>query len=225
MQIKIDLKIFIFIAIFYITKQIEFYILIIIFACIHELGHMIAGILLGFRPEKIELMPLGLSISFKVNVNYYNKKIEQGTLLSLKKLIIASAGPLTNIIISLLLFFLDISWIPINRIYSLYINILIAVFNLIPIYPMDGGRIIKEIIHIKKGFKKSLLYTNSISNICIILLTAISSIGIYYLKNVAILFIILYLWCLVIIENKKYKTKIRIYNLILKNGVIGDVYK
>lgn len=58
MQIRINLRIFIFIILFYLTKQIKLYSMIMLFACIHELGHILAGVLLGLKPQKIEIMPL-----------------------------------------------------------------------------------------------------------------------------------------------------------------------
>ncbi len=58
MKLRLDLKIFAFLVLFYFTRQIEVYALIMIFAIIHEFGHLIVGIILGFKPEKIELIPL-----------------------------------------------------------------------------------------------------------------------------------------------------------------------
>ena len=219
LQIRINLKIFIFILLFYLSKQIEIYSIIMIFACIHELGHILAGILLGFKPQKIELMPLGLAVSFKVDTKNYNKKIERANLLSLKKILIAVAGPLTNFILAIIFYKIKFS-IPYNiQEQIIYTNILIGIFNLLPIYPMDGGRILKETIHIKKGLKKSIIYTNQIANISIIIITAISSIAIYYLKNIAILFILAYLWILIIMENRRYKIRKRIYEIVDNNRI------
>ena len=92
------LKIFIFIVIFILTRQIEIYGILMLFALFHELGHMLAGILLGFKPNSLEIMPFGLSIGFESKSENYNQKIKNGTKLTLKKLIIAISGPLTNLI-------------------------------------------------------------------------------------------------------------------------------
>lgn len=207
MKIKLHLKIFIFIAIFILTRQIKIYAILMFFAVLHELGHMLAGILLGFKPNSIEIMPVGLSIGFEGKVDNYNKKIKNATLLTIKKIIIAASGPITNLIFIILFSLFDFNLFNMDRELIIYSNILIAIFNLIPIYPLDGGRITKGILHILYGREQAYEYTNKISNICISLLTAVSSIAVLYWRNVAILLILAYLWYLVIIENKKYKKK------------------
>lgn len=58
MRLRIDLKIIIFLLLFYLTKQIEIYSIIMCFCIIHELGHIFMGIILGLKPEKIEIMPI-----------------------------------------------------------------------------------------------------------------------------------------------------------------------
>lgn len=214
MTININLKIFLFAIIFYITKQIEIYVLLMIFALIHEMGHLICGVMLGLKPKSLKIMPLGISIEFSIIYKDYNKKIGKANMLALKKVILALAGPITNIIIMSITILLKGK---INEpIYSqiIYTNLLIALFNLFPIYPLDGGRIVKSLIHIIKGGKSAVEYINLISNLSVIIITMIASIGIYYYKNIAILLIIIYLWMLIIIENKKYATKKRIYKII-----------
>lgn len=207
MKIKIDLKIFIFLIIFIFTKQIEIYGVLMLFAFIHELGHVLAGILLKFKIESVNIMPFGVSVNFNIQYQDYNKKIKKGTLLTVKELIIASMGPITNLIITIIYLIFDITFFGISRQLVIYSNILIGIFNLIPIYPLDGGRILKSIIHIKLGLKEAYEITNLASYISIMILTAISSIAILYLRNIAIIIIIAYLWSLVLIENKRYKTK------------------
>lgn len=211
MRIRIHLKIFIFILIFLLTNQIKIYGILMLFALIHELGHMLVGILLGFRPTKLEIMPYGLSVGFDIKCEDYNKKVKKGNILTIKKLIIALAGPATNFIITIIFLMANMKFFEIERELVIYANILIGIFNLIPIYPLDGGRAIKNILHITVGLKKSYEYTNQISKITICLLTGICSIAILYIRNIAILLILAYLWYLVIVENKKYKMKLKAY--------------
>lgn len=208
MRFRIDLKIFVFLIIFYFTKQIEIYAMIMFFALIHELGHLLAGLLLGMKPEKIELMPFGVSISFKIKVEEYNKKIKKGNLLEIKKILVAIAGPLTNFIIILITNSLKIDIF--KGLIIIYTNFLIMIFNLLPIYPLDGGRVLKDILHINFGIRKSELYTNIISKVMVAIITAISSIMILRVHNIAILLIDMYLWYLVIKEDTIFKKRMQL---------------
>ena len=67
MHVKLDLKIILVLLIFFLTDQIEMYLLFMFFAILHELGHLIMGLLLGFKPKGIKLIPMGVSICFKIN--------------------------------------------------------------------------------------------------------------------------------------------------------------
>lgn len=201
MKVKINLQIFAFAIIFYFTKQIRIYTILMLFAFIHELGHLIAGIILGLKVKNINIMPFGVSINFE---DYSNKYV-------IKKIIIAIAGPLINLILVIL--GICNEWEE-DIIYS---NVLIGMFNLIPLYPLDGGRILKYIVQLTSNSKEAEIITYKLSNTLIIILTIISSIVILLIQNIGILIILGYLWMLVIQENKRYKLKMKIYRLISEN--------
>ena len=216
MSIKLDLKIFLFLFLFLLTSQLEIYLLLMLFAIIHELGHLAAGLILKFKPEEIKLTPVGLQIQFKVSDEEY--KLNNVKSYTIKKAIIALAGPLTNFIIATIM--IAIAQINIDLQYTymfsliVYSNLLIAMFNLIPIYPMDGGRVVKEILSIIFGKKKAYKITYMISKTVLILLTAAASIAILYIHNIAILIIIAYLWYLEIAEIRKYNRRKNIEKLL-----------
>lgn len=211
MNIKLNLNIFLFILLFFLTNQLEIYGLIMIFALIHEMAHVICGVILGFKAETLRIMPFGFVIEFKPIINDYNKKVLKSNVIAIKKIIIAIAGPLINLIIVIIGLILNFN----NEI--IYANFLIFIFNLIPIYPLDGGRILKNALKIIFGNRKATTYINTISNAVIILVTMASSILIMIYKNIAVLAILIILWAMIIKENKKYNTYNKIYKTIDKS--------
>ena len=194
MKIRIDLKILFFLALFYFTKQIKIYLLVLGFAFLHELAHMLVGLLLGFKPLQIEIMPFGFSMNLIPKKEDIEIKIKKSNLVELKYIYVAIAGPLFNLITAT--FFSYISLKVNSEIVDLitYSNLIIFIFNLIPIYPLDGGRVIYSALKINKGNITAEKHMNIIKETTIILLTIISSILILYLKNISILFVIIYLW-------------------------------
>lgn len=198
MEFKIDIKIFLMAIIFLIVNQIDMYILFMLFAIIHECFHLLTGIILGYKVKSIRIMALGISIAFKEREEEYNTKIKKSNFNNLKKIIILIMGPVSNILIAFLFLFLDMAEV-------VYINLLIAIFNLLPIYPLDGGQILNRVLRIVYGNFEAYKITNSINNIIMSIITALASIGILYTKNLAIIFIIIFMWYLIIKENRKYK--------------------
>ena len=96
MSIKIDLRIFLFGILFFLTKQIEIYAIIMLFAFLHEIGHWCAGLLLGFKPQNMKITPWGFQIAFKTDIENYNQKRRQENELCMKKIVIYLAGPMIN---------------------------------------------------------------------------------------------------------------------------------
>ena len=208
MKIRIDLKLLFFLVFFYLTRQIKIYLLVFGFVFLHELAHMIVGLILGLKPLQIEIMPFGFCIKFLPKKEELNIKIRKANLVELKYIYIAIAGPILNLTIAAIFSYISLQSNSEFALLITYSNLLLFIFNLIPIYPLDGGRIIESILKINKGISKTEKQMEIITKTTIILLTIISSIAILYLKNIAILLIIIYLWLLTWKEKqRKYLIK------------------
>ena len=215
MRFRIDLKIFILVILFFITNQIKIYAMIMLFAIIHEIGHLIEGILLGLKPAKIEIRPFGVSIDFDIKGKDYNVKIKKGNLLEIKKIFVALAGPMTNALIIIILMLSNtFNFDYDDKMMMIFSNMTLIIFNVLPIYPLDGGRILKGIIYIFNGKHTAEKYIYRMSYTTLIMITIISSIAILYLKNIAIFLAIIFLWGLQMKEYMIYKNRKILYETI-----------
>ena len=189
MIFRVDLKILFLIVALYFTKQLKIYLITMIFIIMHEISHLIMGITLKMKISALNIMPFGLSVEFNQSNN--NSEI--------KKILVAIAGPLFNILIIIITFFLkaDIE----TKQLVLYSNLSLAIFNLLPIFPLDGGRILKILLSMNLSKKEANIQMSRITNITMFIITFIFSIFIYYYKNICFVFIILYLWYIVLKEN------------------------
>ena len=93
-------------------------------------------------------------------------------------------------------------------------NLSILIFNLIPIIPLDGSKVINILLNKIFPFKKSHLLTIYISYITILLLIVFS------LKNINLLLMIFLLLTLLIKEHKRHKL---IFNMFLIERYIKSI--
>lgn len=194
MHIKIDLKIFVFLLLFVLIGQVKIYALLIGFALLHEIGHLIMGVAVGLKPQEMKMTPVGISITFQNDVGYYTPNQRM-----LKEIAVAIAGPLVNIVVVVVCFIFSF---PSSLIWI--VNLVLAIINLLPIYPLDGGRIVKSILKRVATQEEAEDYMYTISNTMLILLTMVCSIVILYYHNIALIIAIAYLWWIVIKEHKQY---------------------
>ena len=201
MSIKVDLKIFLLVIFLILSGQSKIYLIIFAFTAIHEVGHLICGLILGLKPKTIKIMPMGLSILFK------NEQLKWW-----KELLVCIAGPIVNFFIALITYNIKAQYLII------YTNILIGVFNLLPVIPLDGGRAIKAILKRLLCYKKANKYISLISYATMVVISIIGLFIIIKLNNIFILLTIAYLWVITISENKKnYLKKTIQYYLDIQN--------
>ncbi len=109
---------------------------------VHEFGHIFAAAHYGRKTDQITMFMFGMGATIPT----ISKKPSE-------EFIIGIAGPLVNVIFVGLLLGLDVIFdfqkgtnihTYMNTMYS--INIIIAIFNMLPIFPMDGGRCLMSIL-------------------------------------------------------------------------------
>lgn len=129
--------------------------ILLLFLCVvlHELGHALAAKSFGINTPDITLLPIG-------GVARLERMPEEPK----QELIIAIAGPLVNVVIALALFVVigsrnvfDPATVQHGDILVQLrnINILLVLFNLLPAFPMDGGRILRALLATRTSYAKA----------------------------------------------------------------------
>lgn len=198
MRIEISLKIFLIIILFFIFNYLDTYIIFLIFISLHEIAHLIWGVIIGGIPKSICINPFGISLEF---YSYGKNKF-------LNRIILYFAGPLANIIFTII--FMKFDLIESYRTKIIYTNLALAFFNLIPIIPLDGGKIFLEIMKKFLNIEIANKFIMFFSKTFLMIITLIYSFAILKLKSIFILIILIYLWILYLKEEKKYNLYERI---------------
>ncbi|WP_106768501.1 M50 family metallopeptidase [Paenibacillus faecalis] len=125
---------------------------------IHELGHAGAAIAMGFKVRSIQMLPFGGVAVIE----------DDGRMNASRELIIALAGPLQNGIMIGMAWLCQISGIGDASFLSYVIqgNLLIALFNLLPIPPLDGGKVLQALISLVIPYHAMLLWSARTGMIC-----------------------------------------------------------
>lgn len=112
----------------------------------HELAHTVVANKLGYSCNKIVLYPTGALLSGNTDEFSFRDEI-----------LVSLAGPLFNVFVCVLLVFF---WWVFPEVYNyttdlLVANLSLALFNLLPIFPLDGGRVLLATLSIKAERKQA----------------------------------------------------------------------
>lgn len=137
-----------------ITGHFKGFILFSLIIIVHELGHILMGVLFKWKIEKVMILPFGALTIFNEDLN--RKIIEEAWIVIM--------GPIFQIVFTFFLYkFTNMSDV-------LYYSTSILCFNLLPIFPLDGSKILNLILNKIVSFKKSHALMISISLIVISIL-------------------------------------------------------
>jgi stage IV sporulation protein FB len=156
---------------------------------IHELAHVLVAKGYGFRVKEIELLPFGGVARIEdLDLAAFDPEVE---------LNIALAGPLQNIFMAgiglVLRHFLV--WQEDLAAFFIYCNLGMALLNLLPLLPLDGGRIYRAYLARRLGFRQATERVAGWGRLLGILLLGIGLVGAFFSwLNLTFFFVALFIY-------------------------------
>ena len=185
---------------FILMGQFRFLFYFMLLITLHEIGHLITSIIFKWNINKIIILPFGALIKYEEKINRPLKE----------EFIIAISG----IIFQIIFYYMLTLIFALNYKYLSAINIFIIIINIIPIYPLDGSKVISVILNILTSYKNSINLTIIISYIFI----SIISIKYLYLNKI----IYIYLYFLFKETFNLYKKRKDLFNKFLLERYIYE---
>ncbi|MGV3487895.1 MAG: M50 family metallopeptidase [Tuberibacillus sp.] len=157
---------------------------------VHECGHTMVALWFGWRLESIEILPFG-GVA-KVN--------EHGTKPSKEEWLVTLAGPIQHLWLPLFSFFLLGSpfWNMQNHEMFLERNWMILAFNLLPIWPLDGGKVLLLLLSQRLPYQKAYRTALLLSSLFLLILT----IGIVWQRSFLLNYVLIALFLVISIYRE-----------------------
>ncbi len=193
-----------------------------LFVCVvlHEFGHALTARRYGITTRDITLLPIG-------GVARLERMPEDPR----QELWVSLAGPAVNIVIALFLLpvvLLTNSLAPLNTLTVnggpfferlLLINLTLAAFNLIPAFPMDGGRVLRALLASRMEYTRA---TQTAASIGQGLAFLIGFIGLF--TNPFLLFVALFVWIGAAQENSMVQFKSALGGIPVSRAMLTEFH-
>lgn len=142
-KFKFSITFLLLIIVCVLTKNLIVFINYILALTLHELAHLFIASKLGYSLKQFKLNIFGLSVELNEKINKQDS------------FYINLAGPMFNLLLCLIC--VSLYWlIPASfKVLNTFCicNLVLAIFNLLPVYPLDGGKIFSTLIENEKKYK------------------------------------------------------------------------
>ena len=146
------------------------YLMIFSIVIFHECCHMLMAYYLKFEIHKVEILPFGAYLELN---DFYQHSLSE-------ELCVILAGPLSHIIIYAVIYLCVNESLQLEM---MTMNVFIFIFNLLPIYPLDGSRIVGILLQGIMDLQRALYLQLKLSvlMLCVVLIFSlrISSVFIF----------------------------------------------
>ncbi|MDX1383762.1 MAG: site-2 protease family protein, partial [Thermoanaerobaculia bacterium] len=194
--------------------------LLALFGCVvlHELGHALTARRFGIQTQDVTLLPIG-------GVARLERMPEEPR----QELLVALAGPAVNVVLAAgLAIWLAAAaaLVPIETLSVtggsflarlLAVNVMLVVFNLVPAFPMDGGRVLRALLATKVDYSRATRIAASIGQGFALLF---GFAGLFW--NPFLIFIALFVWIGAAAEAGQVETRTALAGVPVRQAMLTD---
>jgi Zn-dependent protease len=191
------------------------------FACVvlHELGHALAARRYGIRTRDITLLPIG-GIA----------RLERMPSDPRQEIVVALAGPAVNVVIAtalaIVLTALHIPLIQAMRSegalpWVFKINVFMLLFNLIPAFPMDGGRVFRALLATRLSYERATRVASNVGQFVAVLFAAVGVIW----GNMILVIIALFVFLAAGEERTIVQTRASIQGVPVRDAMVTEFHR
>ena len=201
------------------VQGILFVLLLFGIVVLHELGHALTARRFGIQTRDIILLPIG-------GVARLERMPEDPR----QEFLVAIAGPAVNVVLAGVLLAVVVPvWgvaelVPLNMMEGnvlarlVWVNIFLVLFNMLPAFPMDGGRVVRSVLALRLDYVQA---TNIAATIGQGMAFFIGFLGLLVL-NPFLLFIALFVWMGASEESSMVQMKSALGGIPISNAMITD---
>lgn len=194
------------------------------FVILHELGHALAARKYGIRTADITLLPIGGLA-----------RLERLPRKPVQELWVAIAGPLVNVVLAGVFALVAVIWggwdaevittmdlaaggLNALALQFFAVNVVLFTFNLLPAFPMDGGRILRALLAVKLGLVKA---TQIAARIGQALAIALGFVGLF--ANPVLIFVALFVFMGAAAEAQGVEFEAALQDVIVRDAMLPEV--
>jgi Zn-dependent protease/predicted transcriptional regulator len=202
-----------------IGGEVGFVLIVFSIIVLHELGHALAARRYGIRTRDITLLPIG-------GVARLERMPEDPK----QELVVALAGPAVNVVLAVIFGALVVALSGTEALGSLalmegrllprlfWVNVVLVLFNLLPAFPMDGGRVLRALLHFRMDYVHATQTAATVGQGMALLFGFIGLLG----GNPFLIFVALFVWIGAAAEASMVQIKAGLGGIPASRAMIRD---